>query len=341
MLFNVFPLILVDYTDSKRVLSAIFNLYPKMGKNYSSSLEPLLTDILQEPLFHTATNDEFPVSGEFTLSSGQICLVVDVDIVMASLLKDHYCKGTKQGETTLNSSFSLKPHIGRLIHSEAGEIVRPPPVLLITTCAIEKTPSQLKPPPSGAQRESNESGIGEETSLSPECKPPDGRHSGSRLSGLGSSGRPVDWKSEVSNYGTKILSYSYYHTSELDWNPYLTLNVVANGSTRFPVTLKDASSISLEVINPWPFATAFSLRVYSLNRPYHPEILFPVNGLQVLNERETWRTEAEVHCQENDWIFLEVLVCEASPKKQWNIQRHPIIYKTQKYVNKRDYKDIS
>ena len=338
-MFTLSPVLCpVDFTDSKRILQALFHLQPPMGKNYSESLETLLPSMLQQPFFRSAANAmELPQDDSAVkrvLKAGQACLMVDVDTVIGSFFKSHHCKGTAQAEAILNSAFNIHTHLSDITYEG---IFRPPPVLLIPhpttplssptfTYETGKKKSSADPGYITADDGTDQS----TSSLAEEVPKARQQHPKPKFSPSDPGNRMIEWKSEISNNGNQIHAFSQRFLITADWNPSLTVTFLVNGRPKPPVTLQDAGQITLQVTNPWSFSIGFSLRVYPLSRPYNPEIFFPgpYSGLYRLDKQESWQLEAELHCQDSDWCILELLVCQVLPRSQWNVQRHAVEFKS-------------
>ena len=337
----VFGIIFTDFTDTNRILRAIFNLTPPTGKNFSTHLEPLLPELLQVPLFGSpmscAGNED---ANTESLRAGRICLVTQVDTVMGSLFHNHLCKGTRQAETILRSAFDLHPQIQELIRDDVEGLVRPPPVLLIPrTAPPESTSTSVfdfqDKKMLDLKKKSSDGGYNSSDEGKPSAKGgkdnqrPKLSKVVSNVSIHSERDKGVGWKAEMPSSAIQINAYSVDDTLGLEWNPGLTVPFSVNGMLKGPVEPHDDRYISLEVQNPWPFSVGISLRVFALSRPYSPEIVFPgpYSGLHILEKQGVWKLNAELHYEQSEWCILELLVCQVSPKKHWNIQRHAVVVK--------------
>ena len=301
-----------------------------MGKNHSEALETLLPSMLQEPFFRSAsTTMEVPqddTGAQKVLTAGQVCLMVDVDTVIGSFFKNHHCKGTAQAEAILNSAFNIHAHLTDITYEG---IFRPPPVLLIPNPQTPVSSPTLTFEQPGKKKSSTDPGYitADSTSSLLDSEPKPQQHRPKvKFSPSEPGNRVTEWKSEISNNRDQIHAFSQCFLVTADWNPALTVTFLVNGRSMSPVILQDAGQITLQVTNPWSFPIGFSLRVYPLSRPYNPEIFFPgpFSGLYRLEEHESWKLEAELHCQDSDWCILELLVCQVLPRSQWNVQRHAV-----------------
>lgn len=310
-----------------------------MGKNHCEALETLLPSMLQKPFFRSSSTTmevlQDDSAAQKILKTGQVCLMVIVDTVIGSFFKNHHCKGTSQAEAVLNSAFNMHTHLSNITYEG---IFRPPPVLLIPN---------LKSPLSGPTPTFDQPGK-KKSSTDPGYITADDDHSTSSLaddkekrrqpkikfSPSEPGNRMTEWKSEISNNGDEIHAFSQCFCVTANWNPALTVTFLVNGHPKPPVMLQDAGQITLQVTNPWSFPIGFSLRVYPLSRPYNPEIFFPgpYSGLYRLEEHKSWKLDAELHCTDNDWCILELLVCQVLPENQWNVQRHAVEFKSLRQV---------
>ena len=171
--------------------------------------------------------------------------------------------------------------------------------------------------------------------------------------------------SEISEEGSTIVSTlsgrllferNQWHTTLLDnnmiaamygdntypllmWNPKLRLDFEISSSAGIPgstVVAVDPNIpvLSIRLHNPTLHRVAFSIRAYRQTCVHNSHIIYPVNGLHVLDHAQCWEENADIHQDtpdRNEYVIVELFFATLEADQlSWNVLRRYALMKANK-----------
>ena len=147
------------------------------------------------------------------------------------------------------------------------------------------------------------------------------------------------WNTSVLDGNMIVAMYGETTYPLLIWNPKLKLDFEVNslgGLVTSQVVAVDANQPELHIRlhNPNDYRVAFSIRAFRQTTVHNSHVVYPVQGLHVLEGSQCWEEKADVHRDSpnnNEYIVLELFVAALETKKpSWNIMRKYAVMKCKK-----------
>lgn len=137
------------------------------------------------------------------------------------------------------------------------------------------------------------------------------------------------WNTTIFDNNLIVGQYGDTEYPLLMWNPKLAVNMHLKsslGPVCGIVTGVDPAQavISLKIVNTTPSWVAISVRSYNLSGICSPRVVFPANGLHVLETGQCWNGNVEFLPKvkgKSDIFVIDLFVCKTDDRPSWNIIR--------------------
>jgi hypothetical protein len=115
----------------------------------------------------------------------------------------------------------------------------------------------------------------------------------------------------------------------LMWNPKLKLDFEISSSAGVPGMIvavnPSTPSLNIRLHNPTSHRVAFSIRAYRQTSVHDSHIIYPLNGLHVLEHSQCWEENADIHLDspdKNEYVIVELFFATLKASKPcWNVVR--------------------
>ena len=173
--------------------------------------------------------------------------------------------------------------------------------------------------------------------------------SGSEISDDGTSGNSSmmkghlifdrnQWNTTVVDNNMIVAMYGDTTYPLLMWNPKLKLDFEISSSAGVPgmIVAVDPSTpyLNIRLHNPTSHRVAFSIRAYRQTSVHDSHIIYPLNGLHVLEHSQCWEENADIHLDSPDkseYIIVELFFATLEANKPcWNVLRKYAVMKAKK-----------
>ena len=173
--------------------------------------------------------------------------------------------------------------------------------------------------------------------------------SGSEISDDGTSGNSSimkgrlifdrnQWNTTVVDNNMIVAMYGDTTYPLLMWNPKLKLDFEISSSAGVPgmIVAVDPStpSLNIRLHNPTSHRIAFSIRAYRQTSVHDSHIIYPLNGLHVLEHSQCWEENADIHLDspdKNEYVIVELFFATLEANKPcWNVVRKYAVMKAKK-----------
>ena len=149
----------------------------------------------------------------------------------------------------------------------------------------------------------------------------------------------ISWNTSIVDNSTIVGMYGDNTYPLLMWNPNLKVEFKMSSSVGIVsgmVTGIDPSkpAVTMKVVNGSPQRIAFSIRTYRQSSMFSMRVVYPAEGLHVLEEYQCWKENAEFYSQapeKNEYFIIDLFICTLGESKpSWNVIRKYAVMKATK-----------
>lgn len=144
------------------------------------------------------------------------------------------------------------------------------------------------------------------------------------------------WKSALTQSGDMIIgSYGESSYPILFWNSDLNvtfkLGTTHNMSSGTLIVDNSKELLKLKVINTTNCRVGFAIRSHRQSMLFRSHVIFPKDGLYLLDPGQDWTVEAEfigdTEHRQDEYICIDLLVCQLNCNPSWNVIRRYAVLK--------------
>ena len=317
------------FVDMELIQPLLFSLQAT-----ESELPLLLPDLMKNPFFYPTTTLNLDVASKNVLSDGHIQLGVSIDKLISHLLSTHCCKspGSKQAEALIVTAFKTlySPPSSMQRFQQASK--NPPPLVPVgysMEAPVSKSPlrrikSERKPSYAGIVV-NRQKGVSRSIDL---------------IDSPILNQEPSSWHVNLPRpKDILIASYGENKYPLLLWNSDLKINFqigsdVSTMSTAPALLNSNQPSLRLHILNNRDVKVAFSIRAYRQSLMFRSHVIYPKEGLHILEPHQEFWKEADIvgsKVQHDEHFIIDLMVCTLDDEPSWNIQRR---YGILKFSNK-------
>lgn len=146
------------------------------------------------------------------------------------------------------------------------------------------------------------------------------------------------WTTTIQDNNTVVGMYGDTTYPMLTWNPKLRLDFEISSRTGTPGMVvaidTETPALNFKLHNPTPHRVGFSIRAYRQTSVYSSHVIYPQNGLHMLEQAQCWEENADVYQDtpdRNEYLIVELFFATLEGNRpSWNVIRKYAVMKANK-----------